>query len=134
MLKQLLLSSALLSSFFVSADLYQAKRYYHQKNYQQAKAEFERLLPLGNDMAAFNLAVMAMKGQGMQQDLSLAYLYFLAAAELGHPDAATGLQTLDTHLTTEQKQLAQQQLLLQKSMGSLLCHHVGPTQISILPV
>jgi len=53
----------------------------------------------------------------MQQDLSLAYLYFLAAAELGHPDAATGLQTLDTHLTAEQKQLAQQQLLLQKISG-----------------
>lgn len=134
MLKQLLLSSALLSSFFVSADLYLAKRYYHQENYQQAKAEFERLLPLGNDMAAFNLAVMAMKGQGMQQDLSLAYLYFLAAAELGHPDAATGLQTLDTHLTTEQKQLAQQQLLLQKSQwvpsyATMLAQRKSPSSL-----
>jgi TonB family protein len=114
MLKQLLLSSALLTSFLTQADVYLAGQYYHQENYQQAKAEFERLLPLGNELAAFNLAVMAMKGQGMQQDLPLAYLYFLTAAELGHADAITGLQTLDTHLTTEQKQLAQQQLQLQK--------------------
>ncbi len=114
MLKQVLVASALLSSFFVTADLYQAGQYYHQENYLQAKEEFERLLPLGNDMAAFNLAVMAMNGQGMQQDLPLAYCYFLAAAELGHPDAATGLQTLDSQLAEEQKKWAQQQLELHR--------------------
>ncbi|CAI3791207.1 energy transducer TonB [Rheinheimera sp. MM224] len=114
MLKQLLVSSALLMSFLVQADTYQAAQQYQLQHYQQAKAEFERLLPLGNELAAFNLAVMAMKGQGMEQDLVLAYLYFLIAAELGHPDAGTGLQTLNAHLTTAQKQQAQQQLLLQK--------------------
>lgn len=115
MLKQLLLSSALLTSFLVQADFYQAGQLYQQQQYQQAKAEFERLVPLGNELAAFNLAVMAMKGQGMEQDLPLAYRYFLIAAELGHPDAATGLHTLDPHLTSEQKQQTQEQLSLQEN-------------------
>jgi TonB family protein len=114
MLKQLLVSSALLTSFFTQADVYLAGHYYHQENYQQAKAEFERLLPLGNELAAFNLAVMAMKGQGMEQDLPLAYRYFLIAADLGHSGAAKGLNTLDAHLTAAQKQQIQQQLALQE--------------------
>lgn len=80
MLKLLVLSSALLISSVALADTYQASQLYHQQKYQQAKAEFELLLPLGNDTAAFNLAVMAMNGQGMDQDIELAYSYFSLAA------------------------------------------------------
>jgi TonB family protein len=107
MLKQLLVSSTLVLGFLSHADIYQAGQMYHRQDYPQAKAEFERLLPLGNELAAFNLAVMAMKGQGMEPDLRLAYQYFLIAAELGHPDALTGLATLEPHLNAEQKQHAQ---------------------------
>lgn len=112
MLKQCLFSSALLSSFFVNADIYQATQLYHQQNYPQAKAEFERLLPLGNELAAFNLAVMAMNAQGMEQDLPLAYSYFSLAAELGHSDALTGMQTVAPQLSEAQKQAAQHQFEL----------------------
>ena len=117
MLKLLVLSSALLISSVALADTYQASQLYHQQKYQQAKAEFELLLPLGNDTAAFNLAVMAMNGQGMDQDIELAYSYFSLAAELGHPDALTGIQTLDSRLSDEQKKQAQQQAELWHSQA-----------------
>lgn len=112
MLKQLVFSSALLASFFINADIYQATQLYHQQDYQQAKAEFERLLPLGNELAVFNLAVMAMNAQGMEQDLPLAYSYFSLAAELGHPDARTGLQTVEPQLSAAQKLAARNQFEL----------------------
>lgn len=112
MLKLLVLSSALLISSVALADTYQASQLYHQQKYQQAKAEFELLLPLGNDTAAFNLAVMAMNGQGMDQDIELAYSYFSLAAELGHPDALTGMQTVAPQLSAAQKQAAQHQFEL----------------------
>ncbi|MBY0418668.1 MAG: energy transducer TonB [Pararheinheimera sp.] len=109
MLKQLLVSSALLMSFLVKADLYQATQLYQQQKYQEAKREFEQLLPLGNEMAAFNLAVMAMNAQGMEQDLPRSYSYYLVADKLGHPNARRGISYLDSVLSAEQKQQAQQQ-------------------------
>jgi TPR repeat protein len=117
MLKLLVLSSALLISSVALADTYQASQLYHQQHYQQAKAEFELLLPLGNATAAFNLAVMAMNGQGMDQNMPLAYSYFSLAAELGHPNALTGIQTLDSRLSDEQKQQAQEQAKLWHSQA-----------------
>lgn len=112
MLRKLLYGSVLLASFIVQADLYQAGQFYHQQKYQLAKTEFEHLLSLGNELAAFNLGVMAMKAQGMEQDLPLAYLYFLIAAELDHPNAKSGLDALDIELTAEQKQQAHHKLAL----------------------
>lgn len=110
MLKQLLLSSALLTSFLVKADLYHATQLYQQQKYQEAKGEFEQLLALGNEMAAFNLAVMAMNAQGMEQDLPRSYSYYLVADKLGHPNAQRGISYLDPVLSAEQKQQAQQQV------------------------
>ncbi len=109
MLKSLLVGSALLMPFFTFADLYQATQLYQQQQYQAAKTEFEQLLPLGNEMAAFNLAVMAMKGQGMEQDLLRSYSYYLIAEKLGHPHAVQALDYLNSELDAEQKQQAQQQ-------------------------
>lgn len=103
-LKYLLLSvvtAGCLSVSTVQADIYTALNDYEQGNFASAKAEFERLLPLGNDMSAFNLGAMYFNGDGVERDITLAYGYFKLAAELNNPDAKEILPQVEAQLSEE---------------------------------
>lgn len=106
MLRKLLLSLVLIAPAMTQADLLQGLKFYKNKDYDKAKTEFESLLPLGNSGAAFNLAVMAMYGQGEPQDLVRAYAYFSLANYLKQSGTDKALQHIETLITPEQKQQA----------------------------
>lgn len=93
---------ALLGSSAVQADMLQALRAYEQKNYAEAQQQFAELLPLGNELAAFNLGVMAYQGEGQAQDLSKALAYFMLAADLKHDQSRDLLQRFTAKATEQQ--------------------------------
>ena len=76
---------ALLACNLVQADMLDALKAYEQGNYTEAQQQFAELVPLGNELAAFNLGAMAYQGEGQEQDLSKAIAYFMLAAGLQHP-------------------------------------------------
>jgi TonB family protein len=81
-------------STVVQADMLDALKAYEQKNYAEARQQFAELLPLGNELAAFNLGAMAYYGEGQDKDLTEALAYFMLSAELEHPAAVETLQQL----------------------------------------
>jgi len=52
-------------------------------------------------MSIYNLALMYLRGEGVDQDHSLAFKYFLEATELGHKEAKSQLQKIRTHVTDD---------------------------------
>lgn len=108
MLKQLVMAMAVLASTIAQADLSQTVKLYHEKNYSQARTEFETLTKLGNARAAFNLGVMALYGEGETKDPVRAYAYFSFAHQLGYTKAVEVLQQLSTTVTASQQQQAKQ--------------------------
>src|SRR5690554_2080382 len=87
MKKLCLFAAGLLAAQPATADWWQALTAYEQQNYNLAQQEFEKLLPLGNKDAAFNLGAMYFNGEGVTQDRNKALAYFMLAAELGRADA-----------------------------------------------
>lgn len=115
------LGLALLCCSTVQADMLEALQAYEQKNYAGAQQQFAELLPLGNELAAFNLGVMAYQAQGQQQDLEKALAYFTLAAKLGHSDAAKVLGELLPNVAPQQLDnatLQYQQLLQQVKISA----------------
>lgn len=108
-MRSALLLASLAFSTMVQADMLDALKYYDQKNYPKASQEFLKLLPLGNELAAFNLAVMFYKGEGTQADQVKALAYFQLANELGDSRAEGLAKSLAAKLTTEEKQQATEQ-------------------------
>lgn len=94
-------------SFGGKADWSEAIQAYNQQNYLLAEQEFKQLLPLGNANAAYNLAVMALRGEGQQVDYVKGAAYLQFAAELARPDAAELFDTVMAALSSEQKQYVQ---------------------------
>lgn len=78
----------LLISGTTSADWLKAMQAYEQQDYATAKAEFVKLIPLGNETAAFNLGAMWYQGEGVEADPVKAMAYFMLADELGHEQAS----------------------------------------------
>lgn len=99
---------ALISASAAHADMLDALKAYEQKDYAEAQQQFAELLPLGNELAAFNLGVMAYKGEGQAQDLVKALAFFQLAAELEHLQSARLVEQLSAKATTEQQQQATQ--------------------------
>lgn len=104
-----LLATGLLLSTLAQADLLDALQHYDQKNYSKATAEFTELLPLGNEIAAFNLAVMFYKGEGSVADPVKALAYFQLAAELGDTRAAGAISSISKKLSATELQQADEQ-------------------------
>lgn len=100
------LALALLCSSAVQADMLDALQAYEQKNYVEARQQFAELLPLGNELAAFNLGVMAYQGEGQAQDLAKALAFFQLAADLEHEQSARLITQLSVKATEQQKQHA----------------------------
>ncbi|MBV2130978.1 TonB family protein [Arsukibacterium indicum] len=90
------------------ADMLDALKAYDDEDYATAKQQFAELLPLGNDVAAFNLGAMAYQGEGQEKDLSEALAYFMLAAELEHPQAKALLPDVVKNTTEQQLEQANQ--------------------------
>ena len=105
------LGLALLFSSLVQADMLEALKAYEQKDYTVAAQQFAELLPLGNELAAFNLGVMAYKGEGQDIDLTSALAFFKLAAALKHPQAETLQAKIQAELNPEQLSQAEAQFV-----------------------
>lgn len=88
------------------ADNFSAMQAYQQQEYAKAQLEFAKLVPLGNSLAAYNLAVMAYLGQGEAKDLIKAHKLALLAQYLGSEDAGTLLKKTSAALTAPEQQQA----------------------------
>lgn len=99
---------ALFSCGLAQAGMLEGLKAYENKNYTEAKQQFAELIPLGNDVAAFNLGAMAYQGEGQEKDLSAALAYFMLAAELKHPQAKEILQSEIKNVTELQLEQANQ--------------------------
>lgn len=115
---------ALFGCAAVQADMLDALKAYEQQNYTEARQQFEVLLPLGNELAAFNLGAMAYQGEGQDKDLVKAIAHFMLAAELQHPQAKDLLATLAAKANESQLEQATrhyeqlQQLLVIKELAA----------------
>ncbi len=108
-MRKSLLAASLLFSTLAQADLLDALQHYDKKDYAKATAEFTALLPLGNEVAAFNLAVMFYKGEGATADPVKALAYFQLAAELGDDRAAGVISSMSKKLSATELQQADEQ-------------------------
>lgn len=90
----------------VHADTFSAMQAYQQKDYAKAQVEFARLVPLGNSLAAYNLAVMAYLGQAEAKNPLKAHKLALLAEYMGSEDAGTLLKKTRTELDASAQQQA----------------------------
>ncbi|MBZ9613789.1 TonB family protein [Rheinheimera maricola] len=112
-----LLALILLWPALATADWLAAMQAYEKADYATARAGFEKLLPLGNAQAAFNLAAMAYQGQGQSADNVSAVAYFAYAGYLGHVEADSLRQKISKTLSAEQLHQAEQlSMRLQQSL------------------
>lgn len=102
------LLAAMLSCNVAQADMLDALKAYESKDYSGAQQQFAELLPLGNELAAFNLGVMALQGEGQNNNVSDAVAYFMLAAELKHPQAKSILQSVVQKASEQQLEQANQ--------------------------
>lgn len=102
------LLAALFGCNLAQADMLDALKAYENENYTQAQQQFSELLPLGNEIAAFNLGAMAYLAEGQEQDVSEAIAYFMLAAELKHPHANVTLDNVVSTATEQQLEQANQ--------------------------
>jgi TonB family protein len=115
------LLALLISAFSTQADLLTALQAYDKKDYTKAAADFNQLIPLASEQAAFNLGAMAYNGEGQPRDLVKALSYFEFAATRQHPEAKTLAAKIRPTLSAAQlaqANTALQQLLLQVQVDS----------------
>jgi TonB family protein len=117
--------AALLGCGVVQADMLEALKAYENKNYSEAQQHFAELLPLGNELAAFNLGVMAYQGDGQPQNLQQALAYFMLAAQLQHQQSEKLIKQLSANATEQQKEQAR--LLFERLKNNVL---ITPTNLS----
>lgn len=99
---------ALLSCNMAQADMLDALSAYEKKDFAQAQQQFKQLIPLGNELAAFNLGAMAYQGEGQPKNLEQALAYFMLAADLKHEQAKELLLSLSKVATENQLEQANQ--------------------------
>src|SRR3990167_3095641 len=105
-MRKSLVATSLLLSCLAQADLLDALKYYDQKDYAKAQAEFAALVPLGNETAAFNLAVMHQEGQGVPVDLVKTQAYLQLAYSLGDKKSERLAKAIFDKLTPADQQQA----------------------------
>lgn len=128
-----LAATALLLSTVAQADMLDALKHYDQKDYSKASAEFSELLPLGNELAAFNLAVMFYKGEGTAADAVKALAYFQLADQLGDSRAAALAKSVAAKLSAEQQQQATAQFQSLMSHVQIRDLHDDEVDLTDLP-
>lgn len=85
---------SLFISGFAQADFLDATEAYERKDYTTAFNTFTELAQLGNKRAQFNLAVMYLNGQGVPQNLDLAYAWGKLSENEEHPEFAKISKTI----------------------------------------
>jgi TonB family protein len=131
MLRKILFTVLVCYHTTTSADFLTALQAYQKKDYATAQTEFSALLPVGNEQAAFNLAAMAMNGQGQVPDQIKALAYFDLAANLGHTEAYSYSNKLKPTLTADESKTAL--ALLEQLTNSLLITNSIPSVKSTEP-
>ena len=81
-----------------------------EKDLATARKWFEAAARQQQADAMFNLAAMLTKGEGGEQDLVKAWVWFSLAKNRGHPNAASAVAAIETRMTGEQRQAATQLL------------------------
>lgn len=128
-----LVAASLLFSTLLHADMLDALKHYELKDYPKASAEFSALLPLGNELAAFNLAVMFYKGEGTKADAVKALAYFQLADALGDSRAAPLTKSVSAKLSAEQQQQATEQFQSLLSKVQIRDLHDNEVDLTDLP-
>ncbi len=105
-MRKLSLLALLLSAFTAQADLLTALQAHENKDFAKASTEFTQLLPLGNELAAFNLGAMAYNGEGQAVDKVKALAYFEFAAARNHNDSKALVEKLKTTLSADEQHKA----------------------------
>ncbi len=105
-MRKSLVAASLFICGLAQADLLDALKYYDQKDYAKAQTEFAALVPLGNETAAFNLAVMHQEGQGTAVDLVKTQAYLQLAFSLGDKKSERLAKALFDQLTPVEQQQA----------------------------
>lgn len=94
-------------SLLVQADFNTATEDYANKNYQQAYNEFYRLAQLGNKRAQFNLGVMHLNGEFVQQDDIKAFAWGKLSEHKARPEFSQISQSLNKKLSPDQLEQAE---------------------------
>lgn len=126
-----IVAACLMFSQPVAADWWQAITAYGQQDYRLAQQEFEKLLPLGNKDAAFNLGAMYFNGEGVQQDAAKALAHFMLAAELGRVDAAKLVVQQQQNIDALSLAQAEQQLQQLKQQVQIWPKHWQGEQLQV---
>jgi TonB family protein len=100
------LLSLLFAAFTTQADLLTALKAHENKDFATATAEFNQLLPLANEQAAYNLGAMAYNGEGQPRDKVKALAYFEFAAAREHTEAKALAAKLKSVLSADEQQQA----------------------------
>ena len=124
MLRKILFTAFVLHHTAACANFLTGLQAYEKKDYAAAQYEFSALLPLANEQAAFNLAAMAVNGEGQAVDNVKALAYFELAATLGHENALTQVNKLKPKLTAEESAAAT--TLLAKLTQSVVIQESSP--------
>ena len=131
---------ALLVSGTLQADMLQGLKAYEEKQYAEAQHYFAELLPLGNELAAFNLGAMAYQGEGQPQDLARALAYFRFAAEQGYSKAQAVVQQLTPSASSEQLEQTEryltelrQQRVIAADIADFIAEESAPEPLKRVP-
>lgn len=125
-------------AFCARPDMLLSLQAYENKQYSEAKAGFEKLLPLGNAEAAFNLAVMAYYGEGQEASIEQALTYFLLAEKLQQPQVTETLRRVYQEASPAQREVAEEAatkafsavIVKQDAKAYQLSREQGPAQVS----
>ena len=102
LMKHTLLLFLFIYSFVCHADFDDAINNYAEKNYAAAFAEFEKLAKIGNKRAQFNLAVMYLHGEFVQQDYFTAYAWGKLSEHEARPEFSQIVAKLTSQLNEQE--------------------------------
>ncbi|MFK8012680.1 MAG: hypothetical protein AB8B80_11600, partial [Marinicellaceae bacterium] len=104
-MKALLALTIFFFTSLVHADFISAQKDYNNGNFEKAYKEYLTLAKFGNNKAQYNLAVMLVKGQGVEIDLIKAYAW--AKASESNPEYSALTNNIEKSLSKEQLEKAQ---------------------------
>ena len=100
MLYTIILSFLFSSGVFADWDI--GAKAYNAGDYATALKEFRALAEQGLADAQYNLAVMYYKGQGVGQNIVIAYMWFYVAAKNGNPRSKGNVNVLAEEMKPKQ--------------------------------
>ena len=105
-MKTILVLTICFFTTFVKADFISAQQDYQDGNFEKAYKEYLTLAKFGNNTAQYNLAVMLVKGQGVDIDLIKAYSW--AKASESNPEYSALTHNIEKGLSKKQLEKAKE--------------------------